>query len=516
MAGDSSNHKKHRHDEGHGSSSSKRSRRDDNERDKDGHRHRHRSDKSSSSSSKHRSSHRRDKGDDDDDEWVEKEAAAPSVAASLLQAPATDTMAPPPKDSYGTFSVGEMRASTLGGVGLTTAEEMTDGYGEGENGSSKTSEALGDLFSNMGTEQKRRQPKEKVDPTVSRRVVERVRFTAYQCFQQQMMGQSSRELNKAHWQGVPNPVAPSSSAAPPGGSPAPGSSGSTWRMSKLRRTYETAEEEGRPVEEVALERYTTLDAFREAIEERRVLDERDDRRRGRRSDVGGSGLRSRTETPTNEGRRFVFTDSAAGGPGSAEISRPGSRGSFRRPGEQPPTLARTSSSASDTGSPRPQTPVPSVFTPPPARTPRLNSGLSKQMLLDPDPTSTSSGTSDAKAGPPPLSQSELNKLQARVLKARLMGADASEIQELEKKYETERVRALEAGPSMPAGADMADARLGGDESNVRVLPTLDGRGRLYDIGTGAGEPEEDQADTSGRKRKKKDKVSRMRVQGRCS
>jgi len=34
-----------------------------------------------------------------------------------------------------------------------------------------------------------------------------------------------------------------------------GDAGSKWRMMKLRRVYEMAEEEGKPVEEIALMRY---------------------------------------------------------------------------------------------------------------------------------------------------------------------------------------------------------------------------------------------------------------------
>lgn len=281
------------------------------------------------------------------------------------------------------------------------------------------------------------------------------------------MGQSSRELNKAHWQGVPNPSS-SSAAPPPTGSPAPGSSGSSWRMSKLKRTYEVADEEGRPVEEVAEERYGSLGEWHDAIEERRILEERSGRGGGRSTPSRGGG---------DEGRKFVYTELAGESRGG---SRPPSRGSFRRPGE---ALERTNSTGS-VGS-RPSTPVPSVFTPPASRTPRpvVPSALSQSIVLVPDPTTTATAT-------PPLSQSELNRLQAKVLKARLMGNDEADA--LEKEYERERVRTLEGGHSVGA--------VGGDE-RVKVLPTLDGRGRLYDVGTG----KEEEVVEPG-KRKKKEKV----------
>lgn len=46
-------------------------------------------------------------------------------------------------------------------------------------------------------------------------------------------------------------------------------------MMRLRRVYETVEEEGRPLEEVAVERFGSLDAFEQAKEERKILDERE-------------------------------------------------------------------------------------------------------------------------------------------------------------------------------------------------------------------------------------------------
>lgn len=313
-----------------------------------------------------------------------------------------------------------------------------------------------------------------------------------------MMGQSSRELNKAHWQGVPDAASTSTTTAPPAtsASPAPGSSGSSWRMTKLRRTYEAAEDEGRPVEELVMERYGSMELFNEAREEKRILDERDERRKGRRS-MGGE--RSGAQTPTNEGRRFMYTDA----PGSADSSRPASRGSFRRPGEAPyaqrPTdLSRTPSSSTS----RPATPViPRVFTPPPAATrtplaaPRATapSALSQSIVLDPDPTTQ----------PPPapiLSQSELNKLQAKVLKARLMGGESADA--LEKEYERERQRAAE-GPSV------GEVHVG---TRIEAMPTLDGRGRLYDVGAGAEFEEEDRTG----KRKKKEKVRFLTLRSACN
>ncbi|KAL8293038.1 hypothetical protein RQP46_000732 [Phenoliferia psychrophenolica] len=437
-----------------GSSSEKKHKSSHREKDRDG-------DGKDSSSKRHKSSHShrssskkhdRAGGDDDGDEWVEKEAYVPAIA------PPTRA----PVDTFGTFNPGQ-RTMAGDGVGLSAVEGLTDGFGEGEDGSSAAGNFGGgisggdDLFSSMGVERKRREIKEKPDPT-------------------QTMGQSSRELNKAHWQGIPND--PTTTPAAPSGSPAPGSSGSAWRMKKVQRTFETAEEENRPVEEVALERYGSDEAWREALDERRILDEREDRRRGRApGSTGGYGSGSRPGGGGGGGGGGGSSSNS--GPGGAA---PGTPTDSRRPGE---ALERTNSSSSAGPNPssRPGTPVPTVFTPPVSRTPRVTSTLSQSVVVIPDPTTT--------ATKPVLTQSELNKLQAKVLKARLMGNDNAA--ELEKEYEVERQRTLEGGPTV--------AIPGGAGESVKVLPTLDGRGRLYDIGTG-GEEEE----VIPGKRVKKDKA----------
>lgn len=221
----------------------------------------------------------------------------------------------------------------------------------------------------------------------------------------------------------------------------PGGPGSQWRMMRLRRVYETAEEEGRPIEEIAIDRFGSLEAFEEAKEERRILDEREETKpeekpRGR---------------PKESGKKFYFTD--IGSTGSSRSS------SFRRPAlaadTGPPTPPAPglgpnrplgpSKLGSQRGTPQPSTPIPSVLTP---------------SVL---PTKTTSRG---------LSPSSLNRLQAKVLKAKLTGSpDAAS---LEKEYEEELRKASESPRTV---------------TKVEVLPTLDGRGRLYDVGTGkSGDP----------------------------
>jgi hypothetical protein len=256
---------------------------------------------------------------------------------------------------------------------------------------------------------------------------------------------------------------------PPPPSFTPGGPGSQWRMMRLRRVYETAEEEGLPLEQVGIDRFGSLQAFEEAKEERRILDEREGRRGGDRE--RGRGQERPTHFSKDGEKRLMFTDVGASG-GSSRSS------SFRRPGGMPESGPSTPSPApeaqrppanrrldslrlpSQAGSPLAQahTPIPSVMTPP-----QLPAG------------------SKARA----LSPSSLNKLQAKVIRAKLMGSPDAE--KLEEEYEAE---------ARKAHGTIED----GVRKKVEVLPTLDARGRLYDVGHGK---EAEPALPGNRKKKEK-------------
>ena len=81
---------------------------------------------------------------------------------------------------------------------------------------------------------------------------------------------TSRELNPML---KPRKDASLSSAPTP---PSFGGPGFKWRMMKLDRTYELAEERDLTVEQVALERYGSMELFDEARSERRFLEDRGD------------------------------------------------------------------------------------------------------------------------------------------------------------------------------------------------------------------------------------------------
>ena len=248
-------------------------------------------------------------------------------------------------------------------------------------------------------------------------------------------------------------------------------------MTKLKRTYEVAEEDGRSVEEVALERYGSLAAFEEALEERRILDDR----AGRRANRGGSGStgprgdgagRQRDDGWGRQGNqeRFMFND--MGGE-----SRSSSRGSFRRPGQADslPSTPQPSNSRKDQQSYFDSATQPAANKRLDALRgrPPLQSGNSSPNDTKPSTPIPSVMTPNL-PGPRALSPSSLNKLQAKVLRAKLMGQDGAD--DLEKQYEEELNRAK---------GQVAEGGQGGSKRvQVTVLPTLDGRGQLYDVGLG--------------------------------
>lgn len=268
----------------------------------------------------------------------------------------------------------------------------------------------------------------------------------------------------------------------------PGGPGSQWRMVKLRRTYEVAEEEGKAVETVARERYSSLEEFQEAIEEKRLLDEREQKRggggRNRERDGRGGEAAGSTSGMQKGEIRYMFNETPRSGP-------PSRAGSFRRPpaggtpstpsiSNQPvpapldgsaPRMKTLDRLRSSTSTPQPnsqaRTPIPSVFTP---------------------QTKLGGRGGSAEQGQSVLTTSELNKLQAKALRAKLMGGPDAESLQIE--YEEALERAQSGGGGEP-------------EKRVEVLPTLDGMGRLYDVGHGK---EEDNDPRPGNKRKKPEKV----------
>lgn len=252
-------------------------------------------------------------------------------------------------------------------------------------------------------------------------------------------------------------------------------------MMKLRRVYEAAEESGKSVEEVARDRFDSLQAFEEAKEERRILDERASRsesrgdRRDRRQDRDW-----RDERRSGPGEtRYMFNDMSHSGASSRSSS-------FRRPGESIPSTPKTPS------------PAPGASTSMPSNrrldSLRLPSDVGKSPLSQSHTPIPSVMTPPLPSSKRRLSPSSLNKLQAKVLRAKLIGAPDAE--KLEREYEEENARA------QTAGLVVADAD-GKHKRQLEILPSLDIHGKLYDVGTG--QNVDDNERMSGN-RKKKEKV----------
>lgn len=207
---------------------------------------------------------------------------------------------------------------------------------------------------------------------------------------------SERELNPMLKPGAETVAVSTQPAAPP----SYGAPGYKWRMMKLQRTYDMAEQRGVDVEEVAIERYGSMEAFNEARAERQHLEDRD----------GRPPVPDSASAP----RR---TSSAYRRPGASSLPSQSTR-SFDTPTPSAPAPARAA--------------IPSVLTAPQAPV----------------------------AGPAP-SASELNRLEARVLRAELSGqADAAS---LRAELEALRAKHEDSGP------------------RVETLPVLDTQGRVYDV-----------------------------------
>ena len=254
----------------------------------------------------------------------------------------------------------------------------------------------------------------------------------------------------------------------------PGGPGSQWRMMRLRRVYETAQEENRPVNEVAVERFGSFEAFDQAREERRILDEREGKRVERGREATKGKRRGGSDYPKVGEKGFMFND--LGGSGASTPSS-GLRQSFRRPGEPGESAPST---------PSPQTGASS------APRPRFDSlhlsqtGTPNQQVRTPIPTVMAPQPGGQRA----LSPTSLNRLQAKVLRAKLTGGPDAE--KLEKEYDEEMKR---------ANGISKDEHGVETRTRVEVLPTIDARGRLYDVGHG-----KDDGKVLPGNKKKKEKV----------
>ncbi|KAI9315067.1 CwfJ C-terminus 1-domain-containing protein-like protein, partial [Dichotomocladium elegans] len=215
-----------------------------------------------------------------------------------------------------------------------------------------------------------------------------------------------------------------------------GDAGSKWRMMKLKRIIEQAEDEGRSVQEVGLERYGSIEKLNEALAERDYLDKN---KRTRRDDDDDYARSHRT-------RRYVYADSEK----SAAFRRPENVDEFgremkRRKTTPPPTVE----------SERPSR-VSAAPLPPIVNTKSSSDGL----VIIPQHEMPQAFSPTERV----MTRDELNKMNAKVMKAKIMGDDNAE--ELEKEYERQ--------VKMQVGGIDASGH------TVHILPTVDSEGRFYD------------------------------------
>eukprot|EP00842_Homolaphlyctis_polyrhiza_P006920 jgi/Hompol1/817/HPOL_002430-RA len=198
-----------------------------------------------------------------------------------------------------------------------------------------------------------------------------------------------------------------------------GDRGATWRMMKLKGVFEMAKEEGRSIDDVAMERYGSVEAFQEALDERAFLDK-------------AKGIK--TSDSMGSYRPSVRSTSGFKVPGQAQSSR--SHDQHRDTVRQNTADAR-----------KQHTVIPSAIVP-------VVPGLQSEYQQ------------------PVMTKDELNKLNAQVIKARVTRQPS--LKALEEQYAREKAR--------------YDAHISGSasqQSGTVVLPTIDERGRLLDLGNGS-------------------------------
>ncbi|KAI8049084.1 CwfJ C-terminus 1-domain-containing protein-like protein [Syncephalis plumigaleata] len=203
-----------------------------------------------------------------------------------------------------------------------------------------------------------------------------------------------------------------------------GDSGSNWRMLKLKRTLEMAKEEKRPLEQVAMERYASLEEFEDAMSERRWLDQRASSSSRKHDTHSSKRIRTAATSAFKRPKAFHHDDSDD----NDEQHR------YRSTSTTSSVDRTTRSSAS----------------PPPPQYRTI--GRSSAM-----PTTTAvSTTSNSNISSPAiscLSQNELNQLQARALRARMLGTPDADTLEEQYKLESEKAKTVN-NPSMVVLTEM--------------------------------------------------------------
>ncbi|KAJ3084791.1 hypothetical protein HDU99_003489 [Rhizoclosmatium hyalinum] len=241
-----------------------------------------------------------------------------------------------------------------------------------------------------------------------------------------------RELNKDFFNEDFGAAQPSRMQQPPPPAEKPrvsfGDSKSAWRMMRLKRLQEAAEEDKRDINDLALERWGSLDELNVLLEEREWLDRRD----------GKLPQKSVATKDSKERTTEKYKSSTE----------------FKRPRLSDDGVDQFGRDVRNTGSEK-QSSSSSRFIPTAA-----TGGIVG-----------SSSNLDLSDGPI-LTMDQLNKMNAKILRNSMMGNDDPD---LIAKYNREKQRFEQASASGATPGSSQDATV--------IVPTIDSRGRLQDIGS---------------------------------
>ncbi|KAF8979588.1 hypothetical protein BGZ46_005243 [Entomortierella lignicola] len=386
-------HKKHK-----SSSSSSKSRHHDREDNDDGHRRHHHKSSSRHDKNKEKSSSSRRKDEsnsmdlDDEDMWVEKEIPGVDQTPIHIDPSEPSNLDPAKPSEDQTQSASNDSVAKESDVNSKRDSWMMDDGGMD--------------FGLMGALRVKKPKEDKPDP-------EKPHI-------------SSRELNVHLKEGLhidqyPEMEKPSYTI---------GDAGSSWRMTKLKRVFEAAAEEGVAPEVIGVERYGSIGKFNEAMDERKELDRRASKKKERRSDRDDSRDDRRDKRRGDDSRHSRNRDEEdRPSPRSGRLSEFSSAASspFQRPMDEQERLEkeiarRNKEKEREKDQEKRYTPIPSPFA---THVSSPIPGHSAEPVLTPD---------------------QLNKLKAKAIRARML--DLPDADALEKEYEQAQKAAADS-PSRP-------------------------------------------------------------------
>ncbi|KAJ2997187.1 hypothetical protein HDV02_005785 [Globomyces sp. JEL0801] len=242
-----------------------------------------------------------------------------------------------------------------------------------------------------------------------------------------------------------------------------GDKGSSWRMMKLKRVFEIAKEDQLPVEQVAVERFGNLKDFQLALDERKYLDDNripdEDSKRNYRPSFRKSNFRA----PDRDTNRNI-SDDRSRNDDNYRRSRDDRRDRYdqsqnrERDSRKDDTYRRTRND--------PET-IPKDSQKPETIN-RAGSENKSEQKINTMGTMNFTTPQVIKITPtePVMTNDQLNRLNAKVIKAKLM--KAANLEELEEEYVYEKQRADAANAQIIVVPSDTNS---GNESNKRIKLT---------------------------------------------